>query len=130
MTEERERHHRMNQAQKVRRRVFNDKGQSREQVSKRHRIAKRNTLEIEGILEVQKMLFLKLAEQENRVKGFSKLDTVEWGKGIQSNADLEQLMVDTVQAVQATWSKGSKIKRTGFGGLEVREKCHHDSSSR
>jgi hypothetical protein len=38
-------------------------------------------------------------------------ETIEGSKDVQSNADLEQLRVDTVQAVQATWRKGSKIKR-------------------
>ncbi|KAH8695747.1 hypothetical protein GQ44DRAFT_733762 [Phaeosphaeriaceae sp. PMI808] len=112
MAEESERYRRTNQAQKVRRRVFNDKGQSREQVPRVHRNTKRDIQEIEGIFEVQRMLFLKLAGQENRVKGFSKLDTIEWGKSVQSNADLEQLIVDTAQAVQATWSKRSKTRRT------------------
>lgn len=111
MIEESERHHRTNRTLGVRGniRVFNDKGQTRNEVAKGKRNAKRVTYEIEGILEVQKMLLLKLAGQENRMKGFSQ--GVTGGKDAQSKADLEQLKVDTAQAVQATWSKGSTTRR-------------------
>ncbi|OAL49341.1 hypothetical protein IQ07DRAFT_600369 [Pyrenochaeta sp. DS3sAY3a] len=109
MTAERELQHRANRAQKVRCRIFNDKG-LREQAPKIHRVAKRDALEVEGILEVQKMLFLKLAEQENRVKGFSERSNLERSKDVQSKTDLEQLRADTALAVQATWNKGSKTR--------------------
>lgn len=95
-----------NRASKVRGSVFNDNGQSWEHATRVHRNAKRNTLELEGILEVQKMLLLRLAEQENRVKGFSNQDVNERVKRVSSRVDLERLRVDTGLAIQATWSNG------------------------
>lgn len=72
-------------------RVSNDKGHIREPTIRSNR---RDIYEIEGSLEVQRQLLLKLAEQENRIMekpGRRRKSSIE---------RLENLKTDTVQAIQ------------------------------
>jgi hypothetical protein len=81
------------------RRVLNDRGQSWSRASRLHHNTERKTHEVEeGILEVQKILLLKLARQENK-EGLFTADPV-------TRDELERLRVDTALAIQATWSNG------------------------
>jgi hypothetical protein len=72
--------------------------------------------EIEGVLQVQRFLLLKLAEQENNVKQLTKDETNGglddmWELELcesTSVANLERFMADTSLAVQAVWNKGGK----------------------
>ncbi|KAH7111357.1 hypothetical protein B0J11DRAFT_512213 [Dendryphion nanum] len=108
MTES-EYHRRPVRTHKFRGRVFNDRGQPQIRSTRPEGSTRRKTNEMEGILEVQRMLLQKLASQENQVKGFSQGIKGGRGEEAQLQGDLEQLRVDTAQAIQATWSKGSKI---------------------
>jgi hypothetical protein len=80
-------------------RVFNDKGHIREQTIRNNQ---REIYEIEGSLEVQRQLLLKLAEQESRM-----MEQPRRG-GTLSVERLESLKTDTVQAIQKTWNQSSK----------------------
>ncbi|KAH8689224.1 hypothetical protein GQ44DRAFT_734439 [Phaeosphaeriaceae sp. PMI808] len=117
-------HHYTNRAEKQKGRVFNDKGQVKEQTNITLRNPRRHPHEIEGILEVQRLLLLKLAGQENRANGLFKNYTngreisFESASGLgkrSSKADIEQFMADTAQAIRATRSKGSKIGKLCAG---------------
>jgi hypothetical protein len=80
-------------------RVFNDKGHIREHTIRNNQ---REIYEIEGSLEVQRQLLLKLAEQESRMMekpGRRSTLSVE---------RLESLKTDTVQAIQKTWNQSSR----------------------
>jgi hypothetical protein len=79
-------------------RVFNDKGWSQERPIRNNQ---RDIHEIEGILEVQRQLLLKLAEKENRA-----IETPE--SRIPSSKSLERSKADTVQAIQKIWNQRSK----------------------
>jgi hypothetical protein len=79
-------------------RIFNDKCQFQERIIRNNQ---RDIHELEGLLEVQRQLLLKLAEQENRV-----METHE--KGTPSSESLQSLKADTVQAIQKTWSPRSR----------------------
>jgi hypothetical protein len=87
-------------------RVFNDKGHVMKRITRNNH---HDIHEIEGSLEVQRQLLLKLAERENARIEKPKS---ERASSVQS---LESLKADTVQAIQKTWnqSSGSKTK----GGL-------------
>jgi hypothetical protein len=74
-------------------RVFNNKGHIREQTIRNNQ---RDIYEVEGSLEVQRQLLLKLAERENRM-----LEKPKSGK-TSSVKSLEGLKTDTVQAIQKT----------------------------
>lgn len=113
-------HCRMNQATRPKRRVFNDKGQARKRTSRTRRNSKHTISEIEGAFEVQRLLLLKLAGQENQVKGLSGMDTNEREIGSRceaesrtppSKANLERFMADTAQAVRAIWTQNGKRTR-------------------
>ena len=58
--------------------------------------------EVEGSLEVQRQLLLKLAEQENLL--------IEKPESIRTSSveSLKRLKTDTVQAIQKTWNQRSK----------------------
>ncbi|KAF2179940.1 hypothetical protein K469DRAFT_673459 [Zopfia rhizophila CBS 207.26] len=95
-----------NRAKKYKRRVFNDKKTLAIPITRPNPSSKRTLYEIEGILEVQRMLLQKLAAQENVVKGLS-------GYELQSptstpKADLDRLKKDTGLAIQATWNRSSR----------------------
>jgi predicted ATPase with chaperone activity len=80
-------------------RVFNDKGYAREGTI---RNSQRDIHEIEGSLEVQRLLLLKLAEQENRM-------IEKPGSGSTFSVErLESLKKDTVQAIEKTWNQSSR----------------------
>jgi hypothetical protein len=80
-------------------RVFNVKGHIIEQTSRNNQ---RDIYEVEGSLEVQRHLLLKLAEQENRI-----MEKPE--EGCTSSVErLESLKTDTVQAIQKTWNQSSR----------------------
>ena len=80
-------------------RVFNVKGHIIEQTSRNNQ---RDIYEVEGSLEVQRHLLLKLAEQENRI-----IEKPE--EGCTSSVErLESLKTDTVQAIQKTWGQSSR----------------------
>jgi hypothetical protein len=80
-------------------RVFNDRGYAREGTI---RNSQRDIHEVEGSLEVQRLLLLKLAEQENRM-----IEKPESGS-TPSVERLDKLKRDTVQAIQKTWSRSSR----------------------
>ena len=80
-------------------RVFNDKGHIREQIIRNNQ---RDIYEIEGSLEVQRQLLLKLAEQGNRI-----MEKPE-RRCTSSVERLESLKTDTVQAIQKTWNQSSR----------------------
>jgi hypothetical protein len=80
-------------------RLFNDRGYAREVTI---RNSQRDIHEVEGSLEVQRLLLLKLAEQENRM-----IEKPESGS-TSSVERLEKLKRDTVQAMQKTWSQSSR----------------------
>ncbi|XP_014550019.1 hypothetical protein COCVIDRAFT_116839, partial [Bipolaris victoriae FI3] len=74
-------------------RVFNDKGHVMKRVTRNNHY---DIYEIEGSLEVQRQLLLKLAERENtRIENFKSERT-------SSVESLESLKVDIVQAIQKT----------------------------
>jgi hypothetical protein len=80
-------------------RVFNDKGHIREHTIRNNQ---REIYEIEGSLEVQRQLLLKLAEQESRMME-------KPGRGSTLSVErLESLKTDTVQAIQKTWNQSSR----------------------
>jgi len=68
--------------------------------------------EVEGILEIQSSFMMKLAEQENRVKGHSPYSgtNTEVDPTV-ANTNLEKSRVDTSQAIQETWTKWSRKKQ-------------------
>ncbi|KAF2180783.1 hypothetical protein K469DRAFT_591366, partial [Zopfia rhizophila CBS 207.26] len=68
--------------------------------------SKRTPYEIEGILEVQRMLLQKLAAQENAVKGLLGYELKSPTPTLK--ADLDCLKKDTSLAIQATWNRGSR----------------------
>jgi hypothetical protein len=79
-------------------RVFNVKGHIMEQTIRNNQ---RDLHEIEGSLEVQRQLLLKLAEQENQ--------TMEKPERCTSSVErLGCLRTDTVQAIQKTWNQSSR----------------------
>jgi hypothetical protein len=80
-------------------RVFNDKGRVREQTIRKNQ---RDIHEVEGSLEVQRQLLLKLAERENWM-----LEKPE-SRSTSSIESLERLKTDTVQAIQKTWNQTSR----------------------
>jgi hypothetical protein len=80
-------------------RVFNDKGRVKEQTIRNN---ERDIHEVEGSLEVQRQLLLKLAERENWM--IEKLES----RSASSIKSLEQLKTDTVQAIQTTWNQSSR----------------------
>jgi hypothetical protein len=83
--------HYSKQAKKFKGRVFNNKGQAWEQTTRTQNNSGRDLYNIEGALEVQRFLLLKLAEQDNRARELcqSNLTTV-------SPEDLKQFIVDTI----------------------------------
>lgn len=79
-------------------RRFNVKGHIKEQTIRNDQ---RDLHEIEGSLEVQRQLLLKLAEQENRI--------MEKPESCTSSVErLERLKTDKVQAIQKTWNQNSR----------------------
>jgi hypothetical protein len=74
-------HHHTKQAMK-----FNDKGQAREPRGQTRNNSGRDTLDIEGVLAVQRLVFLELAAQENGAKGLFLSNST-------GSEDLERLMV-------------------------------------
>ena len=90
-------HSRQTEQQEYQGRVFNDKGYVREQGSRNNQ---RDIYEIEGTLEVQRQLLLKLAEQENCMEKPESGST-------SSVQRLESLKTDTIQAIQKTWNQSN-----------------------
>lgn len=89
----------MEQRERYEGRVFNNKGHVKEQTIRNNQ---RDIYEVEGSLEVQRHLSLKLAEQENRI-----MEKPE--EGCTSSVErLESLKTDTVQAIQKTWNQSSR----------------------
>jgi hypothetical protein len=89
----------MEQRERYEGRVFNNKGHIKEQTIRNNQ---RDIYEVEGSLEVQRHLLLKLAEQENRI-----MEKPE--EGCTSSVErLESLKTDTVQAIQKTWNQSSR----------------------
>ncbi|XP_014550021.1 hypothetical protein COCVIDRAFT_116836 [Bipolaris victoriae FI3] len=89
----------MEQRERYEGRVFNNKSHIKEQTIRNNR---HDIHEIEGSLEVQRHLLLKLAEQENRV-----MEKPE-ERCTSSIQRLESLKTDTVQAIQKTWNQSSR----------------------
>jgi hypothetical protein len=89
----------MEQWERYEGRVFNNKGHIREWTIRNNQ---RDIYEIEGSLEVQRHLLLKLAEQENRI-----MEKPE-ERCTSSVKRLESLKTDTVQAIQKTWNQSSR----------------------
>jgi len=87
------------QQEKYQGRVFNDKGYTKEQTI---RIDQRDIHDIEGSLEVQRQLLLRLAERENW-----KIEKPE-SRSTSFVERLESLKTDTVQAIQKTWNQSSR----------------------
>jgi hypothetical protein len=85
---------RMKQKKEYQGRVFNDKGQPQKRAMRNNQ---RDVHEIEGVLEVQRQLLLKLAELENRVMETNETRTPLY-------TSLESLKMDTVQAIEKTWN--------------------------
>ncbi|KAF2844252.1 hypothetical protein T440DRAFT_484326 [Plenodomus tracheiphilus IPT5] len=80
-------------------RVFNDQGHIMEKASRNNQ---RDIYDIEGSLEVQRQLLLKLAERENWV-----MEKPESGRTSPVKR-LESLKKDTVQAIQKTWNQSNR----------------------
>jgi hypothetical protein len=80
-------------------RVFNNRDDVCEQPIRNNH---RDIHEVEGSLEVQRDLLLKLAERENRI--IEKPESMS----ISSLECLERLKTDTVQAIQKTWNQRSR----------------------
>jgi hypothetical protein len=91
--------HQTEQQERYQGRLFNDRGYAREVTI---RNSQRDIHEVEGSLEVQRLLLLKLAEQENRM-----IEKPESGR-TSSVERIEKLKKDTVQAIQKTWSRSSR----------------------
>ena len=91
----------MEQRERYEGRVFNNKSHIKEQTIRKNR---RDIHEIEGNLEVQRHLLIKLAEQENRV-----MEKPE-ERCTSSVERLESLKTDTVQAIQKTWNQSSRSR--------------------
>ncbi|KAF2843891.1 hypothetical protein T440DRAFT_523910 [Plenodomus tracheiphilus IPT5] len=89
----------MEQQERYQGRIFNDKGHIREQVSRKNQ---RDIYEVEGSLEVQRDLLLKLAERENCITEKPE------SRSSSSIEQLESLKKDTVQAIQKTWNQSSR----------------------
>jgi hypothetical protein len=91
--------HQAEQQARYQGRVFNDKGHIREQTIRNNQ---REIYEIEGSLEVQRQLLLKLAEQESQMME-------QPGRGSTLSVEhLHSLKTDTVQAIQKTWNQNSR----------------------
>lgn len=89
----------MEQQERYEGRIFNNKGHISKPTIKNNQ---RDIYEIEGSLEVQRQLLLKLAEQENWI-------IEEPGRMCESSVEhLESLKKDTVQAIQKTWGQSSR----------------------
>ena len=86
-------------------RVFNNRDDVWEQPSRNNQ---RDIHEVEGSLEVQRHLLLKLAERENWV--MEKPESMSTS----SAESLERLKTDTVQAIQKTWNQ--RIRPTAKKG--------------
>jgi hypothetical protein len=97
-------HSRQIEQERYQGRVFNDKGHVMKRVTRNNY---NDIHEIEGSLEVQRQLLLKLAERENaRIENHKS----ERASSVES---LESLKADTVQAIQKTWNQSSGSKTKG-----------------
>jgi hypothetical protein len=104
--EERRRSFQMNEKRTYQGRVFNDKGQFQGHMRRDNQC---DIHGVEGVLEVQRQLLLKLAEKENRALAEMEnnvRDTIESTRA--SSQRLDGLKADTVQAIQKTWSQRSQ----------------------
>jgi hypothetical protein len=93
-------HSRQREQERYQGRVFNDKGHVRKRFTRNDQ---HNIHDIEGSLEVQRQLLLKLAERENAM-----MERLESGS-TSSVESLESLKADTVQAIQKTWNQRSRF---------------------
>jgi hypothetical protein len=80
-------------------RVFNNREDVWEQPIRNNQ---RDIHEVEGSLEVQRHLLLKLAERENWVMEKPESMSTSYAES------LERLKTDTVQAIQKTWNQTSR----------------------
>jgi hypothetical protein len=80
-------------------RVFNNREDVWEQPIRNNQ---RDIHEVEGSLEVQRHLLLKLAERENWVMEKPESMSTSYAES------LERLKTDTVQAIQKTWNQRSR----------------------
>jgi hypothetical protein len=80
-------------------RVFNNREDVWEQPIRNNQ---RDIHEVEGSLEVQRHLLLKLAERENSVMEKPESMSTSYAES------LERLKTDTVQAIQKTWNQRSR----------------------
>ncbi|KAJ5025168.1 hypothetical protein J3E73DRAFT_259028 [Bipolaris maydis] len=93
-TEENDHTAQMKQKKKYKGRIFNDRGQCQIRAMRDNR---RDIHEIEGVLEMQKQLLLKLAERGNRFMEANEDETP-------LPAFLEIFKMDTAQAIKKTWN--------------------------
>jgi hypothetical protein len=91
-------HSRQIEQERYQGRVFNDKGHVIKRITRDNH---HDIHEIEGSLEVQRQLLLKLAEREN-----ARIENPK-SERAPSVESLESLKADTVQAIQKTWNQSS-----------------------